>query len=82
MRGGRSELKEGKLRSRAVVLEFPSYEAALACYRSPEYQAAFPTNASFIDSLYSNILTRPQRISTILVATRSRRATSWLCSTA
>jgi uncharacterized protein (DUF1330 family) len=40
VRGGRCEMKEGKLRSRAVAIEFPSYEAALACYRSPDYQAA------------------------------------------
>ena len=40
VRGGRQEITEGKQRSRAVVMEFPSYEAALACYRSPEYQAA------------------------------------------
>ncbi len=39
-RGGKSELVEGKLRSRVVVIEFPSFEAALACYRSPEYAAA------------------------------------------
>jgi uncharacterized protein (DUF1330 family) len=39
-RGGKSEMVEGKLRSRVVVLEFPSFEAALACYRSPEYQDA------------------------------------------
>ena len=40
IRGGRSQTMEGHLRSRAVVLEFPNYEAARDCYRSPEYQAA------------------------------------------
>ena len=40
VRGGTREVVEGKVRGRTVVLEFPSYPAALACYRSPEYQAA------------------------------------------
>jgi len=40
VRGGRQEVMEGKARSRIVVLEFPSYEAALACYNSPGYRAA------------------------------------------
>lgn len=40
VRGGTREVVEGKARARTVVMEFPSYEAALACYRSPEYQAA------------------------------------------
>jgi uncharacterized protein (DUF1330 family) len=40
VRGGRQVVKEGHVRTRTVVMEFPSYEAALACYRSPEYRAA------------------------------------------
>ena len=38
-RGGKSECVEGGSRPRHVVIEFPDYEAAVACYRSPEYQA-------------------------------------------
>jgi uncharacterized protein (DUF1330 family) len=40
VRGGAQEVTEGRAPERTVVIEFPSYEAALACYRSPEYQAA------------------------------------------
>src|SRR5262245_33402207 len=40
VRGGTFDVPEGATRSRHVVLEFPSYESALACWNSPEYQAA------------------------------------------
>jgi uncharacterized protein (DUF1330 family) len=39
IRAGKSECVEGGSRSRHVVIEFPDYDAAVACYRSPEYQA-------------------------------------------
>jgi uncharacterized protein (DUF1330 family) len=38
VRGGASEAVEGTSRERNVVIEFPSYAEALACYRSPDYQ--------------------------------------------
>ena len=48
VRGGPFEAMEGSSRQRNVVLEFASYEAALACYNSPEYAKAkaFRTAAS------------------------------------
>ncbi|MBK1635684.1 DUF1330 domain-containing protein [Rhodovulum adriaticum] len=39
-RGGRFVQLEGKERPRNVVAQFPSVEAAEACYHSPEYQQA------------------------------------------
>ena len=40
VRGGKFVKKHGDARARHVVLEFESYEKALACYESPEYRAA------------------------------------------
>jgi uncharacterized protein (DUF1330 family) len=42
VRGGRSEVVEGRTRARCVIREFPDYASALACYRSDEYQRARP----------------------------------------
>lgn len=41
VRGAPQQLREGTQRSRTVVIEFPSLAAAVACYESPGYQAAF-----------------------------------------
>lgn len=39
-RSGRYVQLEGRDRPRNVLARFPSLEAAVACYNSPEYQAA------------------------------------------
>jgi uncharacterized protein (DUF1330 family) len=38
VRGGKFQCMEGTSRTRNVVIEFPDYQTALACYHSPEYQ--------------------------------------------
>jgi uncharacterized protein (DUF1330 family) len=40
VRAGRFENADGTSRARHAVIEFPSYEAALACWKSSEYQDA------------------------------------------
>ena len=49
-RGGKMEVMEGKSRSRVVVIEFPSYEAAMTCYRSPEYAKAIAARQASADA--------------------------------
>lgn len=40
VRGGKCVGPEGPVRSRHVVIEFESFERAMECYNSPEYQEA------------------------------------------
>jgi uncharacterized protein (DUF1330 family) len=40
VRGGPFETPEGVSRGRNVVVEFPSYQAAVDCWKADDYQAA------------------------------------------
>lgn len=40
VRGGTQQVREGTAHGRTVVIEFPSYADAVACYQSPGYQNA------------------------------------------
>jgi len=40
VRAGQYENVEGSARTRNAVIEFPSYQAALECWKSPGYQEA------------------------------------------
>ena len=39
---GRFESPEGEAPARVTVIEFPSYDDAVACYADPEYREALP----------------------------------------
>ena len=49
-RGGQTEVVEGKSKSRVVILEFPSYQAAMDCYRSSEYAKVMAHRKAAADS--------------------------------
>ena len=53
VRGGRGEVLEGPPASRLVVIEFDSYQTALDCYHSPEYQAALKLRRAFSDGHFA-----------------------------
>lgn len=65
VRGGQFAAVEGSSRSRHVVLEFPSYEAALRCWHSPEYQSALRhrVSAAQIDVIVIEGYDGPQPLS-------------------
>lgn len=51
VRGGQSEIVEGETHKRHVVIEFPSYEAALKAYHDPEYKAVSDIRRRTADSI-------------------------------
>ena len=62
VRGGRFENPEGTSRSRNVVIEFPTYQAALDCWKSPEYQEALKLRlqVSIVDLVIAEGCNGPQ----------------------
>lgn len=50
VRGGRNDTPETPQKDRHVVVEFPDYETALACYKSPDYQRAAEIRRAHSDS--------------------------------
>lgn len=51
VRGGQSEHVEGETLNRHVVIEFPSYEAALHAYHDPGYQEVAEIRRRTADSV-------------------------------
>ncbi|MEM8631422.1 MAG: DUF1330 domain-containing protein [Pseudomonadota bacterium] len=45
VRAGDQEAREGNPHARSVIIEFPTYADAIACYESPDYQAAVALRA-------------------------------------
>jgi len=53
VRGGRGEVLEGPAASRLVVVEFDSYQTALDCFHSPEYQAALKLRRAYSNAHFA-----------------------------
>lgn len=51
VRGGLSRTVEGSVRKRTVIVEFPDYASALACYKAHALQAARALRQQVVDGL-------------------------------
>jgi len=51
VRGGKSEVVEGHVHDRHVVIEFPDYDSALTAYHDPEYQKVADIRRRSADSV-------------------------------
>ena len=62
VRSGSFECAEGGAKSRNVVIEFPDYQQALACYHSPEYKKAIDARkgAALVDLIIIEGYNGPQ----------------------
>jgi uncharacterized protein (DUF1330 family) len=53
VRGGQGQVYEGPAASRLVVIEFDSYQTALDCFHSPEYQAALKLRQAYSNAHFA-----------------------------
>ena len=50
VRGGKAEVREGKLRDRHIVIEFDSFDKAVDWYESKEYASALALRQQYAES--------------------------------
>jgi uncharacterized protein (DUF1330 family) len=53
VRGGQGQVFEGPAATRLVVIEFDSYQTALDCYHSLEYQAALKLRQAYSNAHFA-----------------------------
>jgi uncharacterized protein (DUF1330 family) len=53
VRGGQGQVFEGPAATRLVIIEFDSYQTALDCYHSPDYQVALKVRHAYSNAHFA-----------------------------